>query len=110
MSTNIDFKNDKYKLTFDFKIIHMITATKNGITRNFSETQWSNMPMGKYGWVIGSAPEQQRVNIPSVEIIQKKMVAGEVVDVVKLVPDEIIKPTLKDIPEEIKRKPGRKPK
>jgi hypothetical protein len=85
----------------------MITATKNGITRNFSETQWSNMPTGKYGWVIGSASEQPQTNIPDISILQKKMVAGEVVDAVNPVPDEIIKPKLKDIPEEIKNKPGR---
>jgi hypothetical protein len=95
----------------------MITATKNGINRNFSQMQWSNMPKDKFGWIAISEAEAQIVN-PS--IVQKKMVAGAVV-VTKVVPDEIIiqgkKEEMEGLPgegiqlnddlPEIKRKPGR---
>lgn len=86
----------------------MITAIKNGVTRNFGEDQWSNMPKDKFGWIAVAEGAEQN-NIVSSDIIQKKMIAGEVADVQKVIPDEIVT-TKKDKPEEIKRKPGRQPK
>jgi hypothetical protein len=90
----------------------MITATKNGITRNFSEMQWKNMPKDKFGWVLTS--ETNPATTVNPDIIQKKMVAG-VVTAEKVVPDEIIKAkkieVIEEIPgliPEIKRKPGQK--
>ena len=98
----------------------MITAQKNSATRQFGEDQWSNMPKDKFGWRI--IDPGNPTAIPNIDIIQKKMVAGQVVDAVKVVPDEIFKSEVgerhddsevgeqasqdNDIPE-IKRKPGR---
>lgn len=65
----------------------MITATKNGITRNFSDCQWKNMPKDKFGWTVAyDTVNRQAVNP---DIIQKKMTNGAVI-VEKVVPDEII--------------------
>jgi hypothetical protein len=103
----------------------MITAQKNGVTRIFGEDQWGNMPKDKFGWKVidpGNPTAQ-----PNPDIIQKKMVAGQVVDVQKLVPDEIVAAKKGEVtdytenipepvkgliesektPDEIKRKPGR---
>lgn len=78
--------------------IQMITATKNGITRNFSEMQWKNMPKDKFGWVLISETETATTVNP--DIIQKKMVAGAVT-VEKVVPDEIVKAKKAEVIEEI---------
>lgn len=89
----------------------MITAQKNNITRNFDEHQWNNMPKNKFGWVpvpTGTITP----NLTSADIIQKKMVAGQVVGAEKVVPDEIIKAKSKKekLSEEIKTKRVRQPK
>lgn len=86
----------------------MHKAIKNGVTRIFGDDQWRNMPKDKFGWVE-VAEGAETPNIVSSDIIQKKMVAGEVADAVKPVPEEIVKSKPADIPE-IKRKPGRQPK
>lgn len=66
----------------------MITATKNGITRNFSESHWKDLPPSKFGWIqISQTDESSPV---STDIIQKKMSGGVVVDVTKVVPEEIV--------------------
>jgi hypothetical protein len=81
-----------------------ITATKNGITRQFSDTQWKNMPHDKYGWTAISSAPNTTAQIPP-ELIQKKMVAGAV----DAKPTEIIKQKT-DVPEELisKTKPVKK--
>jgi hypothetical protein len=83
----------------------MITAIKNGIKRNFSDSQWNKLPSDKYGWSLYS--EQQKVlSIRPEEIIEKKIIRGEGVTAKK---DN-------DIPEELKinvgpkKKTGPKPK
>jgi hypothetical protein len=83
-----------------------ISATKNGITRNFSDTQWRNMPSDKYGWKQIAAGENTTVAIPE-ELIQKKMVAGAI----DVKPVEIVKPieSKMDVPEELIAKPKREP-
>ncbi len=91
----------------------MITASKNGFTRNFTNEQWNNMPKDKFGWLAIDASNPQTVDT---SIIEKKTSAGVTVE--KVVPDEIIKPKiidlevsrlgpLSDIPEIKKR--GRQP-
>lgn len=85
-----------------------ISATKNGITRNFSEIQWKNMPADKYGWVQISSVPNTTVPIPA-ELVQKKMVAG----VTDVKPVEIVrqKPEVPEaVPEELIAKPKREPK
>jgi len=81
-----------------------ITATKNGITRQFSDTQWKNMPHDKYGWTAISSAPNTTAQIPP-ELIQKKMVAGAV----DAKPTEIVKQKA-DVPEELisKTKPVQK--
>lgn len=100
----------------------MITASKNGVTRIFDDFQWKNMPKDKFGWKTVSETDPQ-TEIPK-DIIQKKMIAGAVVDAVRPVPDEIIvkksvetRPNnsedgqqLNDDLPPAKRKPGRQPK
>lgn len=100
----------------------MITASKNGVTRIFDDYQWSNMPKDKFGWKPVD-PSNPQIEIPK-DIVQKKMIAGEVVDAVKPVPDEIIvKKSVETRPDNsedgqqlnndlppAKRKPGRQPK
>lgn len=82
-----------------------ISATKNGITRNFSDTQWRNMPADKYGWVQIASGVNTTVPIPP-ELIQKKMVAGAV----DAKPVEIVRQK-SDVPEELIAKPvKREPK
>ena len=76
-----------------------ITATKNGITRNFSDAQWKNMPADKYGWKQIAAGENTTVAIPA-ELIQKKMVAGAI----DAKPVEIVRQK-SDVPEELIAKP-----
>lgn len=92
----------------------MITATKNGITRNFSDEQWRNMPKDKYGWQVIS--EQGEPAVISDSIVQKKIMAGQVVTAEKIVPEEIVTTSKvesiekepEDLPEIKKR--GRKSK
>ena len=87
-----------------------ILATKNGINRNFSETQWNNMPKDKYGWTpISQKASTKNVPIPT-EIIQKKMEAGATAKEIK--PAEIVKTEKlsEELPEELiskPKKPGR---
>lgn len=77
-----------------------IEATKNGVTRIFSDEQWKNMGKDKFGWKAG-APIQDAAPVDESIIIKKK--------VADVVPDEIIPPKPIEIPNEIKRKPGRQP-
>lgn len=75
----------------------MITATKNGINRNFSDNQWKNMPKDKYGWKQTSViNETNTAPIPE-ELILKKKVA-----IADPKPSEIIK---QEVPEELISKP-----
>lgn len=85
----------------------MITAIKNGVTRNFSESHWKDLPPNKGGWIQIS--ETQETTIVSNDIIQKKMSGGAVVDVTKVVPDEIIKREPKPEIKQINKR-GRKAK
>jgi len=78
----------------------MITATRNGITRNFSEQQWKSMPKDKYGWEVQSETGTIKTNSGKVspdEIIQKKIEQGKVVNPA----------TKKEIPDELKPKVGK---
>lgn len=78
------------------------TATKNGITRKFSDQQWKNMPHDKYGWTEISSTPNTTAQIPP-ELIQKKMVAGAIATK----PTEIIKKNI-PVPEELISKPVKK--
>lgn len=86
----------------------MITATKNGITRNFSESHWKDLPPSKFGWIqISETDENIQVNT---DIIQKKMSGGVVVDVTKVVPEEIVINKKKEEPVRVIKQRGRKKK
>lgn len=74
----------------------MITATKNGVTRNFTETQWKMMPKDKYGWVsIAAGVPTKTIPIPA-ELIQKKMVGGATAKNAEI-PEEIITKIKKNV-------------
>ncbi len=76
----------------------MITATKNGIQRTFSDNQWKRMPKDKFGWIAGGGIPQSPTSKVDPTIVEKKMVEGKVdVTAIKNIPDEIIQKKVKTI-------------
>ena len=49
--------------------IPKITATRDGVTRNFSKVSWDTMPDGNYGWA------KVKAEVPG--IVKANMAAGK---------------------------------